>query len=106
METDPGISLKIRTALGQYLKRDPATIQIAHHLRDDLGLDSMAVIELLYRIEETFEIQIPDEDLVELTNVGQVVSYVEKRLGETTSPASTVKATKPSKPPKGKKKKS
>ena len=102
MATDPTISLKIRTALGEYLKRDPATILTAQHLREDLGLDSMAVIELLYRIEEAFDLQIPDQDLVGLTNVGHVVNYVEKRLGKTASPFLTKKAAKPSKP-KGKK---
>jgi acyl carrier protein len=103
MATDPTISLKIRTALAEYLKRDPATILVTQHLRDDLGLDSMAVIELLYRIEETFDLQIPDQDLVGLTNVGHVVSYVEKRLGKT---AALPPAKKPAKPfkLKGKKK--
>ncbi|MET0513962.1 MAG: acyl carrier protein [Nitrospiraceae bacterium] len=71
---------KIITALAEYLKRDPATIQPTDHLRDNLGLDSMAVIELLYRIEETFNLQIPDQDLPNLTSVQQVISYVEKRL--------------------------
>ena len=103
MATDPSISLKIRTALGEYLKRDPATILITQHLRDDLGLDSMAVIELLYRIEEAFDLQIPDQDLVGLTNVGHVVTYVEKRLGKTASATQTKKPTKASKPT-GKKK--
>lgn len=103
MVTDPSISLKIRTALAEYLKHDPATILTTQHLRDDLGLDSMAVIELLYRIEEAFDLQIPDQDLVGLTNVGHVVSYVEKRLGKTALPAPTLKPAKPSKP-KGKKK--
>jgi acyl carrier protein len=98
MATDPTISLKIRTALGEYLKRDPATILIAHHLRDDLGLDSMAVIELLYRIEGAFDLQIPDQDLEGLTNVGHVVSYVEKRLGQTASPAPAKKPANASKP--------
>jgi acyl carrier protein len=101
MATDPTISLKIRTALAEYLKRDPAMIRTTQHLRDDLGLDSMAVIELLYRIEEVFDLQIPDQDLVGLTSVGHVVSYVEKRLGKTASPAPTKKPAKPSKP-KGK----
>jgi|SRR4029077_12107017 acyl carrier protein len=95
MATDPSIALKIRTALGEYLKRDPATIVITHHLRDDLGLDSMAVIELLYRIEETFDLQIPDQDLAGMTTVGHVVNYVEKRLGKTTSPATTKKPARP-----------
>jgi acyl carrier protein len=97
MATDSAISLKIRTALAEYLKRDPAMILITQHLRDDLGLDSMAVIELLYRIEETFDLQIPDQDLVGLTTVGHVVSYVEKRLGKTASPPPAMKPAKPSK---------
>ena len=97
MAADPTISLKIRTALGEYLKRDPDTILITQHLRDDLGLDSMAVIELLYRIEEAFDLQIPDQDLAGLTNVGQVVRYVEKRLGELGSPAPIKKTAKQSK---------
>ena len=103
MATDPTVSLKIRTSLGEYLKRDPATILITQHLRDDLGLDSMAVIELLYRIEEAFDLQIPDQDLVGLTTVGQVVTYVEKRLGKAPSAAPAKKPAKPSQP-KSKKK--
>ena len=103
MATDPTISLRIRTALAEYLKRDPATILTTQHLRDDLGLDSMAVIELLYRIEEAFDLQIPDQDLVGLTTVGHVVNYVVKRLGKTASAVPSKKPPKPSKP-KGKKK--
>jgi acyl carrier protein len=95
MTADTTISLKIRTALGEYLKRDPATILPTQHLRDDLGLDSMAVIELLYRIEEAFDLQIPDQDLAGLTNVGHVVTYVEKRLEKNGSPAPIEKRVKP-----------
>lgn len=91
MADKPSIGQNIKTALGEYLKRDAATIQTGHHLRDDLGLDSMAVIELLYRIEEAFDLQIPDQDLVGLTTVGHVVAYVEKRMGVTPKPAATKK---------------
>src|SRR5215510_6277263 len=87
-------AVKIRTALAEYLKRDAASITEAHHLRDDLGLDSMAVIELLYRIEDTFDIQIPDQDLAGLTTVGHVITYVNKRLGDT---AAVGVSNKPSK---------
>ncbi len=102
MATDPTVSLKIRTSLGEYLKRDPAAILISQHLRDDLGLDSMAVIELLYRIEEAFDLQIPDQDLIGLTTVGHVVTYVEQRLGKSASPAAARKPAKPAKPTKPK----
>ena len=66
---DRAIVDKIIQALAEYLKRDAGTIKAAHNLRDDLGLDSMAVIELLYKIEETFDLQIPDQDLVGLATV-------------------------------------
>jgi len=87
-------ALKIRTALAEYLKRDVASITEAHHLRDDLGLDSMAVIELLYRIEDAFDIQIPDQDLAGLTTVGHVITYVNKRLGHTPTPGVSNKSSK------------
>src|SRR6187549_3761993 len=101
--SDPTVTPKIVAALADYLKRDPKTIRPDLHLRDDLGLDSMAVIELLYRIEEAFDLQIPDQDLVGLTTVGHVVHYVEKRLGKPAATPRTKKPVKPSKP-KGTKK--
>ena len=94
-------------SLADYLKRDPSSITEQHHLRDDLGLDSMAVIELLFEIEDRFKIQIPDQDLSGLSTVASVATYVQQRL---TSPkptpagkASPAKKTASSKPLKKKK---
>jgi len=99
MKPESPIALRIQTALAEYLKRDPKSITPAQSLRDDLGLDSMATIELLFRIEEAFDLQIPDEDLRGLATVGDVIAYVEKRV-QPLSPASP-----PSKPNKASKKK-
>ncbi|MFZ1804894.1 MAG: acyl carrier protein [Nitrospira sp.] len=79
---DPAVIAKIIQALASYLKRDPASITEAHHLRDDLGLDSVAIIELLFEIEERFKLQIPDQDLPGLSTVGTVAAYVQQRLAE------------------------
>ncbi|MGH7147470.1 MAG: acyl carrier protein [Nitrospiraceae bacterium] len=84
--------------MGEYLIREPATILITQYLRDDLGLDSSAVIEPLCRIEEAFDLRIHDQDLVGLTNAGHVVTHVEKQLGKMCWLASTKKRAKPSKP--------
>lgn len=89
---DPQITEKIVHALASYLKRDPASITEAHHLRDDLGLDSVAVIELLFEIEERFKLQIPDQDLPGLSTVGSVAAYVQRRLAE---PSDTPKSESP-----------
>lgn len=89
---DPQITEKIVHALASYLKRDPASITEDHHLRDDLGLDSVAVIELLFEIEERFKLQIPDQDLPGLSTVGSVAAYVQRRLAE---PPESVKPESP-----------
>lgn len=80
--TNSAVTEKIVQALATYLKRDPTTITESHHLRDDLGLDSVAVIELLFEIEERFKLQIPDQDLPGLSTVGSVSAYVQRRLAE------------------------
>jgi acyl carrier protein len=80
MANTSDIAEKIVSALAEYLRRDKSTIQPEHHLQRDLGLDSMAVIELVYRIEDAFDIQIPDDDLPKLTTVEQVVNYIQARL--------------------------
>jgi acyl carrier protein len=98
--SDPTVTPKIVAALADYLKRDPKTIKPDLHLRDDLGLDSMAVIELLYKIEETFDLQIPDQDLVSLSTVGAVAKYVDQRLTPAKRPAGDARRL----PAKGKKK--
>ena len=87
------VSDKIIQALADYLKRDAASIQTTHHLRDDLGLDSMAVIEMLYRIEEVLNLQIPDEEHVGLTTVGQVIAYVQGRVAPPKAPAKAAAKT-------------
>ena len=97
---DRAVLERIVQALADYLKRDAGTIKASSHLRDDLGLDSMAVIELLYKIEETFNLQIPDQDLAGLTTVETVAHYVERRL----APARQTPAAKKS-PAKGRRKK-
>ncbi|MBS0172158.1 MAG: hypothetical protein JSR62_17570 [Nitrospira sp.] len=95
MATTTDVSDKIIQALADYLKRDAASIKPTHHLRDDLGLDSMAVIEMLYRIEEVFNLQIPDQDLVGLTTVGHVIDYVQGRVASAPAKTATKGAVKP-----------
>ena len=80
MGSSTDLATRIRSELASYLKRNVDQVSPDHSLRDDLGLDSMAIIELLYRIEEAFDLQIPDDDLPQLITVGNVVTYVERRL--------------------------
>ena len=45
---------------------------------DDLGADSLDIVELVMAFEEAFKIQIPDEDAEKITTVKQAVEYIEK----------------------------
>ena len=56
MPAETDIAIRVRTALANYLKRDVKTIKPGDALRNDLGLDSMATIELLFEIEDAFDV--------------------------------------------------
>jgi len=53
MPIDTDLTLRVRSTLAEYLKRDVTTIKPGDALRDDLGLDSLSTIELLYRIDDS-----------------------------------------------------
>ena len=48
---------------------------------DDLGADSLDVVDLVIGFEDEFEIQIPDEDAEKITTVKQAVDYIEAKAG-------------------------
>jgi len=81
MPTQSDIALRVRSALAEYLKRDVKTIKSGDTLRDDLGLDSLATIALVYQIEEAFDLEIPDNDLPGLVTVANVTAYIEGKVG-------------------------
>ena len=80
MTTHSEIADQILAALAEHLKRDKKTIALENTLRDDLGLDSIATIELLFKLEDVFNLRIPDEDLQGLTTVRDVIHYVETKV--------------------------
>ena len=80
MPAESSISERIRASLAQHLKRPVESIDIDDDLREDLGLDSLKMIELVFEIEEAFDFEVPNEDLPQLTTVADVVKYVEGKL--------------------------
>lgn len=84
------IADRILTALAKELKRDVSTIGLNQSLRGDLGLNSLDAIELMFRVEEEFDLSIPDADLQKLVTVRDLVTYIEGRL-QPSSPQATPK---------------
>jgi acyl carrier protein len=89
---------KVRSALARELKRDPATIAPEQALREDLGLNSLDAIELMFKVEEEFDLEIPDADLQRLRTVGDLVAYLEGRLGGAPAPAAGAAPPTPTPP--------
>ena len=50
---------------------------------DDLGADSLDVVELVMALEEEFETEIPDEDAEKITTVQQAIDYITERRNQT-----------------------
>ena len=55
---------------------DPSTITLETSFRKDLGADSLDTYELIYAIENDFNIQIEDEQATQFNTVGDVVNFI------------------------------
>ena len=78
---DPHAKITANLARGRLLvdtEVDENTITMDTNIADDLGADSLDVVELVMSIEDAFGITIEDEKAAELTTVRQVVDYLEK----------------------------
>ncbi len=68
----------IRKALAEQLEIKEDTITMETNIIDDLGADSLDVVELMMFIEDTYNLAIPDDALHTFRTLGDVVAYVEK----------------------------
>ena len=69
---------KVKNALAQQFELDPESITADTNLIDDLGADSLDVVELIMSLEDEFGIAISDEDAAQLYTVRRIVEYLEK----------------------------
>ncbi len=66
--------------IANQLQLDIDMIDGASKVMDDLGADSLDVVEMLMSMEESFGITVPDEDIEDLITVNDVVDYVESNM--------------------------
>ena len=69
---------KVRSALAAQFEIDPEKITMETNLIDDLGADSLDVVELIMNIEDEFGVSISDEEAVNLSSVQKIVEFLEK----------------------------
>ncbi|MBR5543127.1 MAG: acyl carrier protein [Oscillospiraceae bacterium] len=70
----------LRSIIEAQLDIDPATITENTVITDDLGADSLDMVELMMSVEEEFNITINDSDAQLFKTVGDVVNYIEANM--------------------------
>lgn len=59
---------------------DETEVTLAANFKEDLGADSLDVVELVMQLEDEFEMEISDEDAEKIATVGDAVTYIESHL--------------------------
>lgn len=68
---------KVKQLIVEQLGVDEAEVTPTAHFIDDLGADSLDIVELVMTFEESFEIEIPDEDAEKIQTVKDAVDYIQ-----------------------------
>ena len=71
---------KVRAIVVEQLGVDEAAVQIDSTFIDDLGADSLDIVELIMAFEEEFEIEIPDDVAEKIKTVKDTVDYIDKNI--------------------------
>jgi acyl carrier protein len=76
MMDESEILTKIREVVAEKLDVDKGEVTETAHFVDDLGADSLDVVELIMGLEDEFNLEISDEKAEELETVGDAVTYI------------------------------
>jgi acyl carrier protein len=67
---------RIRTIVVEQLGVEPSDVTANANILDDLGADSLDVVELVMALEEEFDIEVPDEAVETIRTIGDMERYV------------------------------
>lgn len=73
------IAQKVKQIIVEQLGVDEAQVDETASFVEDLGADSLDIVELVMAFEEAFDIDIPDEDAEKITTVKDAVAYIENK---------------------------
>ena len=68
---------KVKEIVAESLNVEESTLSETTSFKEDLGADSLDLFEMVMAFEKAFEVEIPSEDLEQITTVGDVVKYIE-----------------------------
>ena len=70
---------EMKEMIAEQLNCEESSITETTSFKDDLGADSLDLFELVMALEEEYEVEIPSEELAELTTVGAVMEYLKNK---------------------------
>lgn len=76
----PSVEEKVKQIIVEQLGVDEAEVTPTAHFVDDLGADSLDIVELVMTFEEAFEIEIPDEEAEKILTVKDAIEYIQSHV--------------------------
>lgn len=70
---------RVKRIVVERLGVEEAEVTNEANFKDDLGADSLDVVELVMELEDEFDLEISDEDAEKITTVGEVVNYIQSQ---------------------------
>lgn len=80
MATKEEVVAKVVDLISSSLGVSPDEIEASNSFIDDLGADSLDIVDLVILIEKEFDIEIPDEDAEKITTVQDAIDYINDHL--------------------------
>ncbi len=80
--TEKSIEEKVKDIIVEQLGVNPEQVTPTASFIEDLGADSLDIVELVMAFEEEFAVEVPDEDAEKLQTVGDVNKYIEERASK------------------------
>src|ERR1700723_2965646 len=77
-EARMAVEEKVKQIIVEQLQVDEAEVTPGASFQEDLGADSLDVVELVMQFEEAFDMEIPDEDAEKIKTVKDAIDYIEK----------------------------
>ena len=71
---------KLKEIIALQLDIDAESLTLDTKIIEDLGTDSLDVVEMLMSVEDEFEVEIPEEKIEDLKTIGDVVDYIQDRM--------------------------
>ena len=71
---------KVRSIIKEQLDLEEEKVTMDAVIQDDLGADSLDIVDLVMSFEEEFDIEIPDDQVENIKTVGDVVKYIEENV--------------------------